>query len=276
MRTILQAATAVVAFALAGTALAECKHKADRAGGLDLAGIERVVIRAGPGDLKVVGSPNARRLEARGVACASSGKLLERIRLEVFREGNVAYVEASVEKQPGLTITLFGDAYAYLDLGIALPDSLPVDARDSSGDAVFEGLRQVRIEDSSGDLRVERIAGHADIRDSSGDVIARDVGSVRLDDSSGDVEIARVAGHVEVPADSSGDLRIEEVGGNVHVRNDSSGDIRIAGVRGDVTIDVDGSGAILVERVDGNLTVGADGSGDVVVHGIKGTVSLPR
>ncbi len=51
------------------TALAwgdDCKFHADRAAGVDAKGIEKVVIRAGAGDMKIVGRTNAVRVEARG------------------------------------------------------------------------------------------------------------------------------------------------------------------------------------------------------------------
>src|SRR5688572_31411597 len=65
-----------------------CKFTADRAAGVDAKGVERVVIRAGAGDMKVVGRGTAVRIEARGVACAAKQELLDRTQLSVRREGN--------------------------------------------------------------------------------------------------------------------------------------------------------------------------------------------
>src|SRR5207344_1462291 len=45
-----------------------CKLRADRAGGVDAKGVEKVVVRTGAGDMKVIGRGNAVRIEARGVA----------------------------------------------------------------------------------------------------------------------------------------------------------------------------------------------------------------
>src|SRR5204863_7958775 len=61
----------------------DCHLKADRAGGVDAKGVEKVVIRAGAGDLKVVGRTNAIRIEARGVACASKQQLLDGTQISV-------------------------------------------------------------------------------------------------------------------------------------------------------------------------------------------------
>ncbi|HEX6638811.1 MAG TPA: hypothetical protein VF033_14225, partial [Steroidobacteraceae bacterium] len=55
----------------------DCKFSADRTGGVDAAGVDKIVIRAGAGDLKVVGGARNVRIEARGKACASTEDLLE-------------------------------------------------------------------------------------------------------------------------------------------------------------------------------------------------------
>src|SRR4029453_10136429 len=114
-----------------------CKFKADRAGGVEASGVEKVVIRAGAGDLKVVGRSNAVRIEARGVACAGKQEMLDAAQISVRREGNVVIVETALPQyEDGWSWG--NNDYAYIDIGIALPSNLPVDAMDSSGDAVFE------------------------------------------------------------------------------------------------------------------------------------------
>ena len=186
-----------------------CKFRADRAGGVDAKGVEKVVMRTGAGDMKVVGRGNAVRIEARGVACAAKQELLDAAQISVRREGNVVYVETNLpQNQEGWS---FGNnEYAYIDIGIALPSSIPVDATDSSGDADFEDLKALTLQDSSGDLAIHRIAGLADVGDSSGDIEIDDAGSVRVRDSSGDIEVDEVHGDVEVVLDSSGDIRDRE------------------------------------------------------------------
>src|SRR5688500_10401164 len=173
------------------TALAwgdECKFRADRAGGSDAGGVEKVIIRSGAGDMKVIGRSNAVRIEARGVACAAKQELLDAAQINVRREGNVVYVETALpQNEQGWTWS--NNDYAYIDIGVALPSNLPVEALDSSGDARFEDLASLTVQDSSGDLEVARVAGLADISDSSGDVDVKDAGSVRVRDSSGDLEL---------------------------------------------------------------------------------------
>jgi DUF4097 and DUF4098 domain-containing protein YvlB len=253
---------------------ADCSFKADRAGGVDAKGVEKVVIRAGAGDMKVVGRGNAVRIEARGVACAAKQDLLDATKISVRREGNIVYVETDLP-QESAGWNFGNNGYAYIDLGVALPSNIPVEATDSSGDAAFEDLKALTVQDSSGDLEVTRIAGLADVNDSSGDVDIDHAGSVRVRDSSGDLEIENVSGDVEVVNDSSGDIHVAQVDGSVKVREDSSGGIRVEDVKGGVDVDSDSSGDIYAGRVRGDFTVGSDSSGSIEHESIGGKVTVP-
>jgi DUF4097 and DUF4098 domain-containing protein YvlB len=252
-----------------------CKFTAERAGGIDAKGVDKVVIRAGAGDLKVVGGARNVRIEARGTACAAKQELLDQVQITVRREGNTVYVETALpQDRNGWS---FGDdEYAYIDTGIAVPSNLPVDAIDSSGDAEFEDLKELTVQDSSGDLDVRRIAGLTDVGDSSGDIEIQDVGSVRLRDSSGDIGVENARGDVEVENDSSGDIRITQVSAAVRIRNDSSGGIRIEDVKGSVLVDNDSSGDIYAGRVTGDFTVNGDSSGSIEHESIGGQVTVPN
>jgi hypothetical protein len=252
-----------------------CKLRADRAAGVEAGGVEKVVIRTGPGEMKVVGRANAVRIEARGVACAQNQAMLDRTLISVRREGNTVYVETQMpQDEPGFS---WGeDDHSYVVIGIALPINIPVDAIDSSGDAEFEDLESLVLQDSSGSLEIRRITGLADIEDSSGELNIERAGSVRVRDSSGGIEIQDVRGDVEVPVDSSGEIHITNVGGNVHIQQDSSGEIHIEDVKGSVRIDADSSGGIYAGRVGGDFAVGADGSGDISLDAIGGRISLPN
>lgn len=253
----------------------DCKFTADRAGGLDAKGVEKVVIRAGAGDLKVLAPANATRIEARGVACAAKQELLDQTQISVRREGNTVYIETSLP-QDGNGWSFMKNDYAYIDVGVALPSNLPVEAIDSSGDADFEDLASLTLQDSSGDLDIRRIAGLAEVTDSSGDIDIEDVGSARVSDSSGDVEIEVVRGGVDIDQDSSGDIRIVKAGGSVRVKQDSSGNIRVDDVRGNVDVESDSSGDIYAGHVSGNFTVRDDGSGSIDHEAITGRVDVPN
>ncbi len=233
------------------------------------------MIRAGAGDLKVVGGDRNVRIEARGKACASTQDLLDKTQITVRREGNTVYVETGLPQDETSGWNWGGNNYAYIDAGIALPSNIPVDAIDSSGDAAFQDLKELKLQDSSGDLQVQRIAGLADINDSSGDLEVRDAGRVKLNDSSGDIRISDVRGGVEIDNDSSGDLRIHGTGGLGYIANDSSGNIEIEDVKGDVLVDSDSSGDIYAKRVTGNFTVNSDSSGSITNESIGGKVNVP-
>lgn len=252
-----------------------CKFTAERAGGVDAKGVEKVMIRAGAGDLKVVGGARNVRIEARGTACAAKQELLDQVQINVRREGNTVYVETALPQDNAGGWSFGGNDYAYIDTGIALPSNIPVEAIDSSGDADFEDLHSLTLQDSSGDLDVSRIAGLADIGDSSGDIEVEDAGSVKLRDSSGDIEVDQVRGEVEIDNDSSGDIRITNVGATVRINNDSSGSIRVEDVKGSVIVDNDSSGDIYAGRVTGDFTVNGDSSGSIGHESIGGKVTVP-
>ena len=252
-----------------------CEYRAERAGGVDAAGVEKVIIRTGAGDMKIVGRTNAVRIEARGVACASKQELLDATRISVRREGTTVIVETDLPQDNQSGWNLGGNKYAYIDIGIALPSSIPVEAQDSSGDVVIEDLAALKLQDSSGDIEINRIAGPVDVQDSSGDIEIEDTGDIRLSDSSGDIDVERVKGSVLVDNDSSGDIEITDVSRDVHIVNDSSGGIRVDDVRGSVLVENDSSGDIFAGRVGGDFTVRADTSGSISHEAIGGRISVP-
>lgn len=234
---------------------ADCAFSAMREGAADLDGVARVVVTSGAGDLQIAASPEARRIVARGKACASSQLLLDTLRLEVRRDGDTVYIEAGPRNE-GNVVTI-GKAYAQLDVGIALPQVLPVEARDSSGDFRASGVGRLTLDDSSGDIDLRRI------------------GSAEIKDSSGDIKVTDAGGDVTITFDGSGNIDLSNIGGNAEVGSDGSGDIRIVGVKGNVLIGADGSGDIVVEDVGGDFTLGNDGSGDVLTKNIAGKISVP-
>jgi len=266
--------SALLACAITVTAHADdCKHTAHRTANSAGPDIERVVIEARAGDLAVNGG-DSRDVTVDGRACASSAELLEQSKVEIRREGNTVYVRTIL---PEIQDSVFGWAhYAYMDVKIGVPKSATLKIDDSSGDMDVADVQGATITDSSGDQKLENIAGDLDVSDSSGEIkILKVGGGLRLKDSSGDVEVDGVQGDVMVEVDSSGDLDIRHVSGGVHVRNDSSGDIEIHDVKRDVLIDEDSSGGIRVQDVGGNFTVGSDGSGGIHFERIAGQVHVP-
>jgi hypothetical protein len=228
----------------------DCRFGAERRGSLDTSGAERVEILARAGDLALRPATGS-TVSAEGRACASSEALLEQILLHVRREGNVVQVHVQVpERMVGI-----GAFHASLDLQVQVPTNLPVHVTDSSGDTSLDGVRVVRLQDSSGDIVARRLLADIEIDDSSGDLRIQDAaGAVRINDSSGDI-VVRGAASVHIPQDSSGDISIGRVSGNVQIDQDSSGDIVIADVDGNVELRQDGSGQVRVTDVRGTVRV---------------------
>lgn len=273
MRFSVLAAVAAVSILAPLTLRAECRFEADRNAGSDVDGITKVVITAGAGDLKVLGLAGAKRIEGTGKACASSEDLLKQINLQVRREGSVLYVEAILPKLE--EVKLFGSVYASLGMKVTLPNNLPVEAQDSSGEAELRDLKSLKMVDSSGELEIENIAELLDLQDSSGEIEIERVGSLRLQDSSGDVRVSKVRGEVDVLSDSSGDIAIDDVGSHVHIQQDSSGDILITQVKGNVLVDADTSGGITARNVSGDFTVRSDTGGGIKFDDVRGRVTTP-
>jgi hypothetical protein len=260
-------------FVLAGSAFAsDCQFRAQRSGAVDVAGVQKIVMRTGAGELEVNGRDGASGISASGDACASSQELLDAMQISVRREGAIAYVDTNI---PVDKLRTLSNAYAYIDLDVDVPSNLPVEAQDSSGEAELRNLAALDMRDSSGDLEIERVKGAVSVQDSSGEIRIRDVGSVRLEDSSGDVQIEKVAGIVDIVSDSSGELVVRDAGGKVDIRQDSSGDIRVSDVRGSLEVGVDSSGSIHARNIEGDFTVGADGSGSITHENVKGKISTP-
>jgi DUF4097 and DUF4098 domain-containing protein YvlB len=251
----------------------DCKVNAERAGQHALAGVKRIAISARAGDLEIRGQRGASQVTARGKACASEQKLLDQIRIELRLDGEVLRVNALMPDTEADDAPRH--AQASLDLNLEVPDNLPVEVIDSSGEAEIEGLAALTMTDSSGELRISRIAGDLEVTDSSGDLWIDEIGkNVRVRDSSGEVRVEDVHGDVEVEADGSGSLSFDRVGRNLMIGRDGSGDIRIASVEGDARIDSDGSGDIRITSVKGDARIDSDGSGEVNVRDVAGSFTL--
>jgi DUF4097 and DUF4098 domain-containing protein YvlB len=252
----------------------DCKLTAERTGQLAIAGAKRIAIEARAGDLTVKGRPGVSQVAAKGKACASDQTMLDRIQIEMRLEGEVLQVTA---RMPDITADdAPRNAYATLDLVVDVPDQLPLELIDSSGDMEVDGVAALDVTDSSGDIDISRVAGDLAVQDSSGDVEIDEVGkNLRIRDSSGDVEVEDVHGNVEVESDGSGSLEFMRVGQNIRIGHDGSGDIRISNVKGDARVDSDGSGEVNVSDVAGSFTLGSKGSGSVDVADVGGAVNIP-
>jgi hypothetical protein len=240
---------------LLACAAEECKFEAPRNLQVDLAGVRGVQIDLHSQDLHLSGTSGGNALQLTGRACASDKSMLDELQITQRREGDQLILD--VADNGHFNISLFGRSYAYLDIKVALPDSLPVTLDVGSGDADVNGLQQLDSHVGSGDLHVGGIRGRFATSVGSGDVQAHDIGSLALGSvGSGDVKASGIHGDAGIGSIGSGDVTLHDVGGSVRADTLGSGDLQVHGVGGD-------------------FHLGAKGSGDVGHDGVKGKVSVP-
>jgi hypothetical protein len=234
----MQKTSFVAAFAvLLPAALLAQRYDAPRNATVNASGATSITIDARAGQLRVTGRTDLTEVRVRGTALASSQDLLDDIKLEAVRNGNTVEVRAVMPDSRGWS----RNYEALLDLVVEVPAALALE-----------------IDDSSGDIVVESVAGRIRIEDSSGDIRVRDAGAdVWISDSSGGIEVRGAKGSVDIDEDSSGEIEIADVTGSVHVGRDSSGSIDVS-------------------RVGGDFVVERDGSGSIDYDGVKGKVDIPR
>lgn len=233
-----------------------CKHERDIDLTLDLDDSERVAVIAAAGDLEITGRPDTDQAVVRGKVCASEAEWMDEanVIIEGGRHAEIAVTMPDTDSGWSLT----GNRYVYIDLYIEVPDHIPLEVSDSSGDMEIRGTASVSVRDSSGDIEIE---------DVKGDVV--------LNDSSGDIDLMHITGNVQVRQDSSGDIRGRDILGSVVVERDSSGDIRFQDVRDDFIVERDSSGDIVARSVGGDFRVLRDGSGDISSRNVSGAVEIP-
>lgn len=219
---------------------------------VNAAGARRIDVEAQAGSLRIEGRSGITEVRVRGVARASDAGDLDDIKLIADRNGDVVRIRADIPDNS------WGNRYRALDLVIEVPDNIPLDVEDGSGDAEFVAV------------------GALDLNDGSGEITIRDAkGMVRVEDGSGGVEIEKVTGDVEID-DGSGEIRIRDVQGSVLIDEDGSGSIDARGVTGAFRVRDDGSGSINAEDVGGDLVVESDGSGGVRYRNVKGSIRVPK
>ena len=227
----------------------DCRYEAPRRATVDAKGAERVTIHAEAGSLEVLGTKGT-EVKVDGRACASSESRLEDVRLEAERQGATVRVAARIPESGA-----WNDSAA-LHLVVEVPSGLAVEVEDSSGWLKVTGVRSLRLEDGSGDIEIDDVAGDVSVKDGSGSIDIEGVqGNVRLEDGSGGIDLRDVTGDVEVVDDGSGGIEANAVKGSVRVRHDGSGDISVHDVGGDFVVDEDGSGGIDYEGVEGQVKI---------------------
>lgn len=249
MRVHIAAAAAALGLAFgASVSAAQCAVSRDVNASLDAADLESVMVFARAGSLEVRGT-DGNRIDVQGRLCASHEDLVDDAELTADSYRGRGRVEVRLPE------TRWRE-YVRMDLVVEIPARLGVDIDDSSGWLEVSSVAWASIEDSSGDLIVEGVAGDVTIDDSSGEIRVRDVGgNVRVDDNSGDIEIEDVRGGVVIEDDGSGGIDIRNVDLDVLVEDDGSGSIEVAYIGGDFTVEDDGSGGIRYREVQGEVRI---------------------
>ena len=231
MRNIL-----ILALLLAGTAGARAEFEEVRELTLGTAGVSRLEIDAGAGNLVVTGLANENQvrvratIQVRGNEEKARRRMEEKMNLSLERDGEVARLTARFEQEywsigKGPTI----------HLDIAMPASLGLAIDDGTGSILVRDVRgDVVVEDGTGSIKLEGVGGNVEIKDGTGEITVSDVG---------------------------GDLVIE----------DGTGGIDVVGVGGSVTVD-DGTGHIDVADVGRDLLIGESGTGGVAYRNVKGSI----
>ncbi len=248
--------TAVLLLVPLAALASPCKYEAPRNLQIDLAGVRAVQIELHSHNLHLNGSGSARGLTLNGRACASDNSALAGLSVTQRREGDQLLIDVGGDNH--ISFNLFGSSYAYLDVTMQLPASLPVSLSVGSGDAEVVGVQQLQGQVGSGDLHVKQVSGKFRASVGSGDVDAIDIGSLDL-------------GSV-----GSGDFKAEGITADARVGSVGSGDVVLHRIGGSVRADTLGSGDFTVSDVAGDFSLGAKGSGDVNHSGVKGKVSVPH
>lgn len=250
-----------------------CQDSEPRDLALDLAGVKTVVFEIGAQELVLSASKDA-AVSVTAKACASNAPLLKQLSLTQQRVGDKLIVSAKRDQPMGWYSE---KRYAYLQVRASLPDTLPVQIKVGSGDAVVSGVASLSLDVGSGDAKASRVRGmvYADV--GSGDIELDDIGGLNvISVGSGDLTVRGVRGDAKIGGVGSGGLDVSGTEGTVRLGSVGSGDARLAGIGGDVIVDRIGSGDLDVDRARGRLTVHRVGSGSVNHRAVAGTVDVPR
>lgn len=220
-------------------------------------GATSIHIQAAAGVLRVEGRSDISEVHIRGTAKANSRSRLNDIKLIAERRGNVVFIKADMPENHGsLWGAMHGDLQQALDLVIEVPNSLPLEVADGSGEAEFTNTGALDLHDGSGEVFVRSARGDVRINDGSGNITIDGVqGSVRVSDGSGNITSKNVTGDFVVGEDGSGDIDVSSVGGTMRVESDGSGNIDVDRVAGDFVVDNDGSGTIRYATVKGSVNI---------------------
>jgi hypothetical protein len=205
---------------------------------LSAEGIKKLDIDCGSGFCFVTGDDSFRSIEVEAEIIVEGRRereaeeyIKENVKLELKKQGSKAVLVSQFDDH----FRAINFRSRVINLTVKLPKNM-----------------DLYIDDGSGELRIEQIAGRVQVDDGSGELIIRDIhGDVSIDDGSGTIEVKDVAGNLFID-DGSGTIEVSNVVENVEV-SDGSGSIYIDGVGGDVIIKDDGSGSMHIKNVKGRV-----------------------
>lgn len=225
---------------------------ADRLATAPAAGVRAIVVTSGAGWLRIQGHPTFDRIQARGIAHASSERFLAATTLTINRSGDTVFVVASTPADTGTAAGPPG-----LDLTIDVPGNVPLAVTDPGGETIVHDVGPLQIATSgAGGVEIDGVAGTLDATDGPGDFQAANVhGNVRIRDGGGAIYLSNVAGNVDIPADGAGEVQVADVTGSVHVGSKSSGEVAVRNIGGDLLVDATGSGSVEYHDVKGRVGI---------------------
>jgi len=199
-------------------------------------GLSQLTITAGAGSMVVTGVAGLDKIAAKATIVVpgedkdDAVRIIEKkIRLSLEKNAGEAELKAFFKS----VFHFFGSS-PYIVLDVKVPRGMAVN-----------------IDDGSGSIKIDAVAGDISIDDGSGSINIRNVAEVTIDDGSGSIEIANATGDVSIV--------------------DGSGSINVKHVAGSVTVD-DGSGSINVSDIDSDLVIVEAGSGGLTYSEIRGVV----
>jgi len=239
-------------------------------------GIKKLEIRCGAGFLEVVGREDLEEIQVtaeivvKGASEEKAKKFIrKRAKLSLEKIGEKA-VLVSLFRQPQPIFFSFREKL--INLTVNVPENITLRIDDGSGLIRIENIAgNVDLDDGSGSIKIVNIAGELDIEDGSGDIrVDKIEGNMEIDDGSGEMEAKNIAGDVRID-DGSGSIDMKGILGSVSIV-DGSGSIYLEDVQGDVEVS-DGSGSINIDGVERDVTIKRDGSGSVNIRNVKGKVA---
>jgi len=154
---------------------------------------------------------------------------------------------------------------------LTVPRGMAVRVTNSHGSVRIDGVKDVRVRNSYGEIFASNVAGACDAETSHDDLEVREIGGVcRLVNSHADVRAGAVKGDLTVRT-SYGRIRVEDAGGTADLGGGNA-DVEALRIAGAVTVDSSYQKVVLGDvgpaKVTGhNLAVTADGvRGDLEVE----------